>query len=44
VASEYSQRGILLSVDGMGNEDEVFDQLLAALRAAFPSAVPDSAP
>ena len=44
VASAYSRRGILLSVDGMGTEDEVFDQLLAALRESFPSAVPDSAP
>jgi hypothetical protein len=31
-------------VDGMGTEDEVFGQLLSALRASFPSAVPDSAP
>ncbi|MDV8147260.1 adenylate kinase [Arthrobacter sp. B10-11] len=41
VAAMYSARGILLSVDGMGSEDEVFDQLLAALRESFPSAVPD---
>jgi adenylate kinase len=41
VAAMYSERGILLSVDGMGSEDEVFDQLLAALRESFPSAVPD---
>ena len=41
VASAYSRRGILLSVDGMGNEDEVFGRLLAALRASFPSAMPD---
>ncbi|WLQ04731.1 adenylate kinase [Arthrobacter oryzae] len=41
VAEMYSARGILLSVDGMGSEDEVFDQLLAALRESFPSTVPD---
>ena len=44
VASAYSRRGILLSVDGMGTEDEVFGHLLASLRESFPSAVPDSAP
>ena len=42
VASAYSQRGILLSVDGMGSEDEIFDRLLAALRASFPAAIPDA--
>lgn len=42
VASAYSQRGILLSVDGMGSEDEVFGRLLAALRASFPAAIPDA--
>lgn len=31
VASACSQRGILLSVDGTGSEDEIFDRLLAAL-------------
>jgi adenylate kinase len=39
VASAYSQRGILLSVDGMGSEDEVFGRLLRALRASFPAAM-----
>lgn len=39
VAEAYSQRGILLSVDGTGGEDEVFDRLLAALRASFPGAI-----
>jgi adenylate kinase len=42
VASAYSRRGILLSVDGMGSEDEVFGRLLAALRASFPAAIPDA--
>lgn len=42
VASAYSQRGILLSVDGMGSEDEVFGRLLTALRASFPAAIPDA--
>ena len=41
-ASAYSQRGILLSVDGMGSEDEIFGRLLAGLRASFPAAVPDA--
>lgn len=42
VASAYSQRGILLSVDGMGSEDEIFGRLLAALRESFPEAIPDA--
>jgi adenylate kinase len=42
VASAYSQRGILLSVDGTGSEDEIFSRLLAALRASFPAAIPDA--
>ena len=42
VASAYSQRGILLSVDGMGSEDQIFGRLLAALRASFPAAIPDA--
>lgn len=40
VASTYSRRGILLSVDGMGSADEVFGRLLAALRASFPAVLP----
>jgi adenylate kinase len=42
VAAAYSRRGILLSVDGMGSEDEIFGRLLAALRASFPAAIPDA--
>ncbi len=42
VASAYSQRGILLSVDGTGSEDEIFGRLLAALRATFPASIPDA--
>ncbi|MEV5050740.1 MULTISPECIES: adenylate kinase [unclassified Arthrobacter] len=42
VASAYSQRGILLSVNGMGSEDQIFGRLLAALRASFPAAIPDA--
>jgi len=42
VVSAYLERGILVSVDGMGTEDEVFGQLLAALRALLPSAEPGS--
>ena len=42
VASDYSQRGILLNVDGTGSEDEIFSRLLAALRASFPAAIPDA--
>ena len=42
VASAYSQRGILLNVDGMGSEDEIFGRLLAGLRASFPAAIPDA--
>ncbi|MFF2244104.1 adenylate kinase [Arthrobacter sp. NPDC058130] len=38
VAAACSRRGILLSVDGMGSEDQIFDRLLAALRASFPDA------
>jgi adenylate kinase len=38
VATAYSQRGILRSVDGTGSEDEIFGRLLAALRASFPAA------
>ena len=44
VAEMYSERGILLSVDGTGTEDEVFSQLLAALRTSFPAAVADAGP
>ncbi|MET4096514.1 adenylate kinase [Arthrobacter sp. UYCu712] len=44
VAAAYSQRGILLSVDGMGSEDEIFERLLAALRASFPAVIPDATP
>ncbi|MCY1230887.1 adenylate kinase [compost metagenome] len=39
VAAAYSERGILLSVEGTGHADEVFDRLLAALRASFPDAI-----
>ncbi|MBP1137691.1 adenylate kinase [Arthrobacter sp. PvP023] len=39
VAAAYSERGILLSVEGTGREDEVFDRLLAALRTSFPDAM-----
>ncbi|WP_277526944.1 adenylate kinase [Arthrobacter sp. ES3-54] len=39
VASAYSERGILLSVDGTGSEDEIFGRLLAALSASFPTAI-----
>ena len=39
VATAYSQRGILLSVDGTGSEDEIFGRLLAALSANFPGEV-----
>ncbi|MCU1520308.1 MAG: adenylate kinase [Arthrobacter sp.] len=42
VASAYSRRGILLSADGMGSEDEIFGRLLAALRVSFPAAIPDA--
>lgn len=42
VAAACSQRGILLSVDGTGSEDEIFGRLLAALRASFPDAIPDA--
>ena len=42
VAAAFSQRGILLGVDGMGNEDQIFSRLLAALHAAFPAAIPDA--
>ncbi|MBT2595198.1 adenylate kinase [Arthrobacter sp. ISL-72] len=42
VASAYLERGILVSVDGMGTEDEVFGQLLAALGVLLPSAEPGS--
>ncbi|KIS28805.1 adenylate kinase [Arthrobacter sp. SPG23] len=41
VAAAYSARGILLSVEGTGHEDEVFDRLLAALRSSFPDAMTD---
>ena len=44
VAAAYSERGILLSVDGMGSEDEIFGRLLAALRASFPAAIPGDTP
>ena len=44
VASAYSERGILLSVDGTGSEDEIFGRLLAALRASFPAAMSDATP
>lgn len=43
VASAYLQRGILLSVDGLGSEDDIFGRLLAALRESFPEAMPDAA-
>ncbi|SDL85684.1 Adenylate kinase [Arthrobacter sp. ov407] len=39
VATAYSERGILLSVEGTGSEDEIFGRLLAALRASFPAAI-----
>ncbi|CAN7213534.1 adenylate kinase [Arthrobacter sp. LjRoot14] len=39
VAAAYSERGILLSVEGTGREDEVFDRLLAAIRTSFPDAM-----
>ena len=39
VATAYSERGLLLSVDGTGSEDEIFGRLLAALRASFPAEV-----
>ncbi|MFF1385986.1 adenylate kinase [Arthrobacter sp. NPDC058288] len=39
VAAAYSERGILLSVEGTGPEDKVFDRLLAALHASFPDAM-----
>ncbi|BCW66564.1 adenylate kinase [Arthrobacter sp. NicSoilB4] len=42
VASAYLQRGILLSVDGLGSEDDIFGRLLAALRESFPEAMPDA--
>lgn len=42
VAAAYAQRGILVSVDGAGSEDEIFGRLLAALRASFPTALPDA--
>jgi adenylate kinase len=42
VAAAYSERGVLLSVDGTGSEDEIFGRLLAALRASFPTAIPDA--
>ena len=35
VATAYSERGILLSVDGTGSEDEIFGRLLAALGESF---------
>lgn len=44
VAAAYSERGILMSVDGMGSEDEIFGRLLAALRASFPAAIPGDTP
>ncbi len=39
VATAYSERGTLLSVDGTGSEDEIFGRLLAALRESFPAEV-----
>jgi adenylate kinase len=39
VATAYSERGILLSVDGTGSEEEIFGRLLAALHASFPAEV-----
>lgn len=39
VATAYLERGILLSVDGTGSEDEIFGRLLAALRESFPAEV-----
>ena len=39
VATAYSERGLLLSVDGTGSEDEIFGRLLVALRASFPAEV-----
>ena len=39
VATAYSERGILLSVDGTGSEDDIFGRLLAALRESFPAEV-----
>lgn len=44
VTSAYLERGMLLSVDGTGNEEEVFGRLLAALRASFPDAMAAAAP
>jgi adenylate kinase len=39
LASAYSERGILLSVEGTGSEDEIFGRLLAALRESCPAEV-----
>jgi adenylate kinase len=44
VAAMYSERGILLSVDGMASEDEVFGQLLTALSTSFPDAIAAAGP
>jgi len=39
LASAYSERGILLSVEGTGSEDEIFGRVIAALSAAFPTEI-----
>jgi adenylate kinase len=39
VASAYSERGILLSVEGTGSEDEIFGRVIAALSASFPTEI-----
>jgi adenylate kinase len=39
LASAYSERGILLSVEGTGSEDEIFGRVIAALSASFPTEI-----